>query len=144
MYRDLRAPLLLKGGDFGLTDVLAHPASMRVWKPSAPQWLRAVSRTPDGNGRQRLPEIKRDIRRRRAISGLTPEARAELRISDALVRFPAGLEPKVDLLAGIERALQGGLLLLGGARRGLRRAVLRPMGCSTAQVSLRATLRGSC
>jgi ribonuclease VapC len=25
----LRAPLLFKGGDFGLTDVLAHPASIR-------------------------------------------------------------------------------------------------------------------
>lgn len=26
----MRAPLLFKGGDFGLTDVLAHPASIRV------------------------------------------------------------------------------------------------------------------
>lgn len=26
----LRAPLLFKGGDFGLTDVLAHPASIRM------------------------------------------------------------------------------------------------------------------
>lgn len=26
----LRAPLLFKGGDFGLTDVMAHPASIRV------------------------------------------------------------------------------------------------------------------
>jgi hypothetical protein len=128
MYRDLRAPLLLKGEDFGLTDVMAHSASMRVWKPSAPQWLWAVSRTPDGNARQRLPEIKRDIRRRRAISGLTPEARAELGISDALVRFPAGLEAKVDLLAGIERALQAGLLLFGGARRGLRGRCCVPWG----------------
>jgi ribonuclease VapC len=26
----LRAPLLFKGGDFGLTDVMAHPASIRL------------------------------------------------------------------------------------------------------------------
>ena len=26
----LRAPLLFKGGDFGLTDVMAHPASIRI------------------------------------------------------------------------------------------------------------------
>lgn len=26
----MRAPLLFKGGDFGLTDVLAHPASIRL------------------------------------------------------------------------------------------------------------------
>jgi len=26
----MRAPLLFKGGDFGLTDVLAHPASIRI------------------------------------------------------------------------------------------------------------------
>ncbi len=26
----MRAPLLFKGGDFGLTDVMAHPASIRV------------------------------------------------------------------------------------------------------------------
>lgn len=26
----MRAPLLFKGGDFGLTDVLAHPASIRT------------------------------------------------------------------------------------------------------------------
>ena len=26
----MRAPLLLKGGDFGLTDVMAHPASIRM------------------------------------------------------------------------------------------------------------------
>jgi ribonuclease VapC len=26
----LRAPLLFKGGDFGLTDVMAHPASIRM------------------------------------------------------------------------------------------------------------------
>lgn len=26
----MRAPLLFKGGDFGLTDVLAHPASIRA------------------------------------------------------------------------------------------------------------------
>jgi len=26
----MRAPLLFKGGDFALTDVIAHPASMRV------------------------------------------------------------------------------------------------------------------
>ena len=26
----LRAPLLFKGGDFGLTDVMAHPASLRL------------------------------------------------------------------------------------------------------------------
>jgi len=27
---NLRAPLLFKGGDFGLTDVMAHPASIRT------------------------------------------------------------------------------------------------------------------
>jgi O-succinylhomoserine sulfhydrylase len=37
---------------------------------------------------------------------LTPEARAELGISDALVRFSAGLEAEADLLADIEQALQ--------------------------------------
>jgi ribonuclease VapC len=26
----MRAPLLFKGGDFGLTDVMAHPASIRI------------------------------------------------------------------------------------------------------------------
>jgi uncharacterized protein with PIN domain len=26
----MRAPLLFKGADFGLTDVLAHPGSIRV------------------------------------------------------------------------------------------------------------------
>ena len=26
----IRAPLLFKGGDFGLTDVMAHPASIRI------------------------------------------------------------------------------------------------------------------
>jgi ribonuclease VapC len=26
----MRAPLLFKGGDFGLTDVIAHPASIRT------------------------------------------------------------------------------------------------------------------
>jgi ribonuclease VapC len=26
----MRAPLLFKGGDFGLTDVMAHPASIRL------------------------------------------------------------------------------------------------------------------
>jgi uncharacterized protein with PIN domain len=26
----MRAPLLFKGGDFGLTDVMAHPVSIRV------------------------------------------------------------------------------------------------------------------
>jgi ribonuclease VapC len=26
----MRAPLLFKGGDFGLTDVMAHPASIRM------------------------------------------------------------------------------------------------------------------
>jgi O-succinylhomoserine sulfhydrylase len=39
-------------------------------------------------------------------SRLTPEARAELGISDALVRFSAGLEAESDLLADLERALQ--------------------------------------
>jgi O-succinylhomoserine sulfhydrylase len=39
-------------------------------------------------------------------SRLAPEARAELGISDALVRFSAGLEAEADLLADIERALQ--------------------------------------
>jgi O-succinylhomoserine sulfhydrylase len=39
-------------------------------------------------------------------SRLTPEARAELGISDALMRFSAGLEAEADLLADLERALQ--------------------------------------
>jgi O-succinylhomoserine sulfhydrylase len=39
-------------------------------------------------------------------SRLAPEARAELGISDALVRFSAGLEAEADLLADLERALQ--------------------------------------
>jgi O-succinylhomoserine sulfhydrylase len=39
-------------------------------------------------------------------SRLKPEARAELGISDALVRFSAGLEAESDLLADLERALQ--------------------------------------
>ncbi len=38
-------------------------------------------------------------------SRLTPEARAELGISDTLVRFSAGLEAEADLLADIEQAL---------------------------------------
>jgi cystathionine beta-lyase/cystathionine gamma-synthase len=37
---------------------------------------------------------------------LKPEERAELGISDALVRFSAGLEAKADLLSDIERALR--------------------------------------
>lgn len=39
-------------------------------------------------------------------SRLAPEARAALGISDALVRFSAGLEAEADLLADLERALQ--------------------------------------
>jgi O-succinylhomoserine sulfhydrylase len=39
-------------------------------------------------------------------SRLAPEARAELGISDALVRFSAGLEAEADLLADLERALR--------------------------------------
>jgi O-succinylhomoserine sulfhydrylase len=39
-------------------------------------------------------------------SRLSPEARAALGISDALVRFSAGLEAEADLLADLERALQ--------------------------------------
>jgi len=39
-------------------------------------------------------------------SRLKPEARAELGISDALVRFSAGLEAEADLLGDIERALK--------------------------------------
>jgi O-succinylhomoserine sulfhydrylase len=39
-------------------------------------------------------------------SRLRPEARAELGISDALVRFSAGLEAEADLLADFEQALQ--------------------------------------
>jgi O-succinylhomoserine sulfhydrylase len=39
-------------------------------------------------------------------SRLKPEARAELGISDSLVRFSAGLEAEADLLADIERALE--------------------------------------
>jgi O-succinylhomoserine sulfhydrylase len=38
-------------------------------------------------------------------SRLAPEARAELGITDSLVRFSAGLEAEADLLADIERAL---------------------------------------
>jgi O-succinylhomoserine sulfhydrylase len=39
-------------------------------------------------------------------SRLKPEARAELGISDTLVRFSAGLEAEADLLADFEQALQ--------------------------------------
>jgi O-succinylhomoserine sulfhydrylase len=39
-------------------------------------------------------------------SRLAPEVRAALGISDALVRFSAGLEAEADLLADLERALQ--------------------------------------
>jgi O-succinylhomoserine sulfhydrylase len=39
-------------------------------------------------------------------SRLKPEARAELGINDALVRFSAGLEAETDLLEDIERALK--------------------------------------
>jgi O-succinylhomoserine sulfhydrylase len=39
-------------------------------------------------------------------SRLKPEERAELGISDALVRFSAGLEAEADLLADIDRALR--------------------------------------
>jgi O-succinylhomoserine sulfhydrylase len=39
-------------------------------------------------------------------SRLKPEARAELGISDGVVRFSAGLEAEADLVADLERALQ--------------------------------------
>ena len=39
------------------------------------------------------------------ISRLKPEERGALGISDALVRFSAGLESEADLLADVERAL---------------------------------------